>query len=294
MLGERDFALLATFAEHKILSTYQLHVLFFASIRRAQDCVLRLRESGLIHTFAWRSSASGARTSDRHFLSERGVSVVAAGLGCPRKALGWIPSTEAQAKARMPHLSGVNAFFCSLVEATLARPGYGLARWTPEHKLATPYGVIQPDGAGRLVHPGGSCEFVFEYDRRTENRAALERKLASYCRVIGGWRDGRFPSVLFAVVGEDREMALRRVLLDVLSERWEPDDAPSARPGFYATSVTRLRQDGHLGAVWTDLLAHHGEPRLRIADLAATEASVIELAECLGRRWRPRANEGAA
>ena len=291
MLGERDLALLAALAEHKILSTYQLYVLFFTSQRRAQDCVQRLRACGLIQTFTWRGATAGARSSDRHFLSERGASVVAASLGCSRKDLGWIPRSEEQAKTRMPHLSGVNAFFCSLVEATLASPGYGLATWRPEHRLATPYGVIQPDGAGRLLHPRGEIEYVFEYDRRTENRAALARKLAAYCRIIAGSAVGRFPNVVFAVVGEDREAALRSILLEALSEQWV---AAAAHPGFYAASVTRLRRAGPLGVVWTDLLGHPGEPRLRLEDLPSGEASDFDLAECLGRRWRTRSGEGAA
>ncbi|MGH2373263.1 MAG: recombinase family protein [bacterium] len=75
-----------------------------------------------------------------------------------------------QASKFMLHRTGVNRIFCDLCRLTLMRPGWGVETWRDEHKLRTPYGEVQPDSFGRLLHPGDAAEFYFEYDAGTEHR----------------------------------------------------------------------------------------------------------------------------
>jgi hypothetical protein len=59
-LVDRDRRLLALLAEHKVLTTNQIAAIEFASVRRAQDRLRRLRELGMV--FAFRESyLSGGR-----------------------------------------------------------------------------------------------------------------------------------------------------------------------------------------------------------------------------------------
>lgn len=290
VLGERELAVLVALAEHKILSTSQIELLFYDSPRRAQQMLFELRSHGLIHTFTWRGA--GTREADRHCLSGEGARYGARSLGVRVRDLGDLPKSEAHAKRLMPHRSGVNAFFCGLVVATLGRPGYGLQCWTDEHKLRTPYGEVQPDGFGRLLHPGGANEFYFEYDLSTEHRAALRTKFLNYLRVASHWEDPDgepFPSVLFVVPGEDRELDLLRTLLKAVGG-WDAAQAQTARLPFYCSTVTRVRS-GPLGPVWRDMLQRPAK-RLRLDEVAAIDGSGFDLSECLGRRWRRTGADG--
>lgn len=288
--GAREFAVLVALAEHKILATSQIAVLLFRSERSTQRILGVLRSAGSIESFAWRETA---READRHFLTPPGAQLVASHLGCRVAALGAMPRDEDHARALMPHRSGVNAFFCGLVEQTLGRPGYGLETWTDEHKVRTPYGEVQPDGFGRLLHAGGATEFYFEYDRSTENRASLLTKFTSYLRIASTWQsidDRPFPSVLFVVTKDDRELALLKALL-AATGRWNPTRATSGRLPLYCSTVARLKSKGHLGAVWRDMLA--SSARLRLDELATIDGSAYDLSACLGRRWQKPGEAGA-
>lgn len=170
VLDELDIALLVALAEHKILSTYQLMVLFFDSLRTAQKRIKELKDRGLINTFAWRNRRT-QRDSDRHFLSQAGAKLVCEHQGLTRAQLGWIPKNQQDARKRFWHISGANAFFCELIEATLNTTDVGVLAWRPEHQIRTNQAWIQPDGLGRLLHGGGISEFLFEFDRSTETAA---------------------------------------------------------------------------------------------------------------------------
>ncbi len=285
MLGERELALLVALAEHKILSTDQIAALFYDSVRRAQQILSELRSDELIETFRWRTRA---REPDRHYLTSRGATLTARPLGCRVAALGALPRSPAHARSLMPHRSGVNAFFCGLVAVTLERPGFGLAVWGDEHRVRTPYGEVQPDGFGRLLHPGGVTDFYFEYDLATEHRDALVGKFTNYLRVASHWEhpdDRPFPSVLFVVPGDDRELDLLRFLGRAI-QRWNPQRAATAHVPFYCSTVTRVRHKTPLGAVWRPMLQRPAT-RLRMDELPAVEdRSGYDLDECLGRRWR--------
>jgi len=281
-------AVLQAVAEHKILSTDQIEILFFGSDRSTQRALAELRDAGLIVTFEWQSSKR-TRDANRHFLSPAGARLVATWRRCRVADLGAMPADEAAAETLMPHRSGVNRFFCDLVRQTLKLPGYGVETWRDEHKLRTPYGEIQPDSLGRLLHPGGAVEFYFEYDRDTERIKPLIDKFVSYLRIASTWEspDGRpFPSVLFVVPKDDRELDLLRALLMAVEE-WDPTRASTARLPLYCTTVAWLAKGGQLGAVWRDMLVRR-PARVRLDELPSIDASPYHLDDCFGRRFANR------
>lgn len=288
---ELDLALLVCLAEHKILSTYQLMVLFFDSLRTAQKRIKDLRGAGLISTFSWRNRRT-QRDSDRHFLSAAGAAVACDYLSVTRAQLGWIPKGAEEARTRLWHLSGANAFFCELIEATLHTADVGLLTWRPEHQVRTKAAWIQPDGFGRLAHPGGISEFFFEFDRATENRGPLVAKFTRYLRVGASWPTGAtaFPSVLVLVPDEDREAALRSLLAEAATGA-EPEAAAIARR-FYSCNLDLLKRLGQLEEVWRPILEASSR-RVRITAVAPAEGLGQSpgqslggsLGQCLGRRW---------
>jgi hypothetical protein len=281
-LDERDMALLVALAEHKILSTYQLKILFFDSLRTAQKRMKELRDLHLLSAFSWRSRRTN-RESERHVLSARGAQLVCGNLGLQRTQLGWIPADAADAKKRLWHLSGANAFFCELIEATLHTDDFGLLNWRPEHQIRTKDGWIQPDGFGRLLHPGGISEFFFEFDRATENRTPLIAKFARYLRVGTSWVDSEsFPSVLVLVPDEDREATLRRLLAEATGTV-EPEQAViTAR--FYSSNLDPLKRLGHLDDVWRPILGG-GTSRAPMTGLPAVEPARQSQGQPVGRHF---------
>jgi len=120
-----------------------------------------------------------------------------------------VPDSSYRTNKLIAHRLGVNAFFCALAEASRAFRGQCLATWRPEHWVRTRTAEVKPDGFGRYLHPGGACEFYFEYDRATEARGALTRKLEGYLKLAAGWTREQeltgFPNVLVLVPEEGRE-----------------------------------------------------------------------------------------
>ncbi len=226
-LDERDHAILHALLKHKVLTTHQLYVLFFRSLRRCQHRLSALKNLELISSFEPRRDFGQGRSPDHHFLTELGVSVLAQRDGVPRGELPWVPDESYKDNRNLRHRMGVNAFFCALVEASRLNEGHCLERWVPERKVKTGAGEIQPDGFGRYLHPGGACEFYLEYDRATEGPAALSEKLRSYLRFSAGWGEGApFPNVLVVVPRHHREgdvaQAVHRAgrgLTEALSEK---------------------------------------------------------------------------
>jgi hypothetical protein len=210
-------------------------------------------------------------------------------LGVTRAQLGWIPTDAREARKRLWHISGANAFFCELIEATLDTTDVGLLTWRPEHQIRTAGSWIQPDGFGRLLHPAGVSEFFFEFDRATENRGPLVAKFTRYLRVASSWPKGPgvFPSVLVLVPDEDRETKLRELLAEAATS-FEPE-AAAITSRFYCTNLDLLKALGPLGEVWRPILS--STKRVVITALPAVEpqgpgvSQKRLLEQCLGRGW---------
>jgi len=276
-IDERDVAILRALLEHKILTTDQLFVLFFRSLRRCQHRLKDLTDLGLIGSFDPKRNFASGRLPDHRFLTELGVSLLAHRDNVRRGQLPWVPDETYADNKNLLHRIGVNAFFCALVEASRATEGHCLQRWAPERKVRTRAGEIQPDGFGRYLHPGGAVEFYLEYDRGTEGPAALTRKLRSYLRFLGGWGEGApFPNVLVVVPTHSREGDVGKGLAAAGGGPGKNADLP-----LFVTSEALLNARGVLGAVWA---AADGE-RVRLTELPTVDAAPYERGRCLGRSW---------
>jgi hypothetical protein len=199
--------------------------------------------------------------------------------GVPRDDLPWVPDQSYRDNRNLRHRMGVNAFFCSLAEASLGQGGHCLHRWRPEGKVHTRAGEIQPDGFGRYLHPGGACEFYLEYDRATESITALAQKLRGYLRFAAGWGEGvQFPNVLVLVPTERREAEIVRAWTGAKRRATK-----GVRVPMFVTSEQLLTVRGVLGPVW--LPPGSDEERLCLTELPATDASPYELDRCLGKYW---------
>jgi hypothetical protein len=279
LLDERDRAIFHALVEHKVLTTQQLHVLFFRSIRRCQHRLRELKDLDLLSSFRPAQDFGSGRSPEHHYLSALGVSVLAHRDGVPGGQLPWVPDESYRDNRNLRHRMGVNAFFCALVEASLRRDDHGLHRWRPERKVRTRAAEIQPDGFGRYLHTGGACEFYLEYDRATEGRTALREKLRSYRRFAAGWGEGAaFPNLLVVVPDEERESdVLRAADLAGRNKR-------KANPmSIFVANEDLFAKRGMLGPTWLGT-GSEGE-RLRLTELPASDASPYDLGTCLGRYW---------
>lgn len=276
-IDERDVAILRALLEHKILTTDQLSVLFFRSLRRCQQRLKDLTGLGLIGSIDPKRNFASGRLPDHRFLAELGVSLLAHRDRVPRGHLPWVPDETYADNKNLFHRIGVNAFFCALVKASRTTDGHCLQRWAPERKVRTRAGEIQPDGFGRYLHPGGAVEFYLEYDRGTEGPAALTRKLRSYLKFAAGWGEGApFPNVLVVVPTHSREGNVGEGLAAAGRGAGKNADLP-----LFVTSEELLKARGVLGAVWA---AADGE-RLRLTELPRVDAPLPDRGRCLGRSW---------
>jgi hypothetical protein len=278
-LDERDGAILHSLLEHKVLTTHQLRVLFFRSLRRCQHRLRELKELEIVSSFPPPQEFGKGRLPEHHFLTSLGRSVVAHLDGVPRDDLPWVPDETYRESKNLRHRMGVNAFFCSLAEASLSHDGHCLERWRPERKVRTRAGEIQPDGFGRYLHPGGACEFYLEYDRATEGITALAEKLRGYFRVAGGWGEGvQFPNVLVLVPTARREPEVARASTEAARASTKGATLP-----VFVTNEDLLAVLGVLGAVWHPV--GREQDRLDLTELPATDTGPYELGRCLGQYW---------
>jgi hypothetical protein len=278
-LDERDRAILQALVEYKVLSTNQVQILFFGSLRRCQHRLRELKDAGIIDSFHPPQDFGRGRSPEYHFLTDLGASVLAVCEGVPRGELPWVPDASYGENRNLAHRMGVNAFFCALVEASLPQQGHGLHRWRPERKVRTKAGEIQPDGFGRYLHPAGACQFYLEYDRATEGTTALTEKARGYLRFAAGWGEGAaFPNVLVLVPDRGRET-------DVV-EAWERANSGTRRRAsvpMFLTNEHLLAARGVLGPAW--LPADSEEERLCLTELPVTDGSPYDLRHALGRYW---------
>jgi hypothetical protein len=264
-LDERDIAIL----------------LFFRSLRRAQTKIHELRERELLHTLP---TIGRAKRPDRHHLTDLGARVAALHLGRGRADLG-MSRGDAGLWRGLPHRLGVNEFFSRLVLACDAKPGWGVHAWEDERQIHGGGKRVQSDAFGRLLHPGGTVEFLLEYDRGTEHFWAAVEKLGRYLAVTSAHPPTEptpFPNVLFLVGGQRREQMLSRAAT-VAVERWDLDRARSADVPLYVGNRALLRAEGHRGPVWRALTGP--EHRLRLSELPGPSECWWDLSECLRIRW---------
>jgi hypothetical protein len=243
-----------------------------------------LRDLGFIASFTPGRGFGEGRPSACFILTRLGLSEIAEAKGVRTSDLSWIPNHGYRTNLLLAHRLGVNAFFCSLAEASRGHEGHCLATWRPEHWVRTRAAEVKPDGFGRYLHPGGACEFYLEYDRGTEAFGALARKLEGYLRLATGWTEERdltgFPNLLIIVPEGVREgevdPALRHAIGIVQVRRSLATSFP-----LYVAGEEQLTELGVLGPAWRHLPTD-GD-RISLVALPVRPRDLYRTPRCLGR-----------
>jgi hypothetical protein len=243
-----------------------------------------LKDLGLVSSFSVGRGFGEGRAPACWYLTKPGLVEIADAKDVRTSDLPWVPDSSYRTSKMIAHRLGVNAFFCALAEASRGFQGHCLATWRPEHWVRTKAAEIKPDGFGRYLHPGGACEFYFEYDRATEARGALTRKLEGYLRLAAGWTREReltgFPNLLVLVPEEEREGEVATAYRSATTSLHVSGSLAMSFP-LYVGSEDWLTQLGVLGGVWKHVPTD-GE-RLALTELPARPRDLYRTTGCLGR-----------
>ena len=261
-LTERDRDILIRLFDVQVLTTDQLQLLFFSSLRRCQDRLLFLYRHRLINRFYPPSPFGSGKPQAHWLLDEAGAVLVAAIKRVDRKQLGWQRHDDWASHPQLAHRLESNRFVTDLIAATLPSERLGVTEWYSSRYAAKYLGgadFVRPDAMFILDVPAGSVLCVLEWDRGTETQRVLAGKLDHYRLLDTGSRgDGRPLNVLFVVPSYGRVKTLRRALADIepkleqrRQDRWQPS-RDAAWP-LLAATVGDLRERGPLGRVWESI-----------------------------------------
>lgn len=285
-IDERDHAILLSLLEHKILTTHQITSLCFRSLRRCQHRMRELKNLGLVSSFSVGRGFGEGRAPACWYLTKPGLVEIADAKDVRTSDLPWVPDSSYRTNKLIAHRLGVNAFFCALAEASRGLQDHCLATWRPEHWVRTKAVEIKPDGFGRYLHPGGACEFYLEYDRATEARGALTRKLEGYLKLAAGWTKEweltGFPNLLVLVPEEEREGEVATAFRSASMSLQARSSLAGSFP-LYVANEDRLTELGVVGPTWK-LVPTDGE-RLSLTELPARPRDLYRAARCLGRHF---------
>jgi hypothetical protein len=278
-LTDRDRQILRLIRWHRVLTTNQVHLMFFTDRNTAQHRMTRLYQLRLVERF--RPPHAG-RDGEYHYVLDQLGAYVVAVMATPdldREIKVRWRTDQALAIAtsqRLAHTVGANDVFVRLVAAARHNPDAELATWWGERYCKAILGeVVRPDGVGVWREGGSTVTFCLEYDRSSEPLGRLSEKAADYARLERAWG---VPFWLLVVVpGPRRERSVTAAL---------------SGHGLAVATTTQPDACRPEGAVWAPLDAEG--VRLRLAELAGwprPAASTARLGECA--RY-VRADESAA
>jgi hypothetical protein len=280
---ERDREIAWILYRQKILTTDQLRLLFFSSLRRCQDRLLWLHRHRVIDRFYPAGPFSLGKPQAHWLLDEVGAYLVAARLGIERKRLAWDRQQNFQKHAQLAHRLECNAFVCGVIAATLSVDYVWVSAWelgweAIKRRWPMPcYESAHPDASFTLSTPYGFVAIALEWDRATEPMATLLSKIKRYDATLESAHAQRMTNVCFVVPSERRAEAL------LAEGRQQAKHVPEAR--FWVTTTARLRPNGPLGEVWR-CLDHedrlYGMTEFEFLDAAQTTPRE----QALGRRWQ--------
>jgi hypothetical protein len=252
-LTDRDRHILRLLRWHRVLTTSQIHVMFFGDRNTAQHRMARLHELRLVERF--RPLRTGRDGEYHYVLDVAGAYVVA--VMANRNPNRDIPmrwrtdqALSISTSQRLAHAVGANNLFVRLVAAARQRPDAELATWWGERyckeRLA---GIVYPDGVGVWREGGATVVFCLEYDRGTEQLGRLAKKACDYARLeeASGWAFW----VLVVAPGPRREAGVRGAL---------------SGHGLAAATTTQPLALRPTDAIWAPLGADGA--RVRLAELA--------------------------
>ncbi|WP_412538731.1 replication-relaxation family protein [Longispora sp. K20-0274] len=187
LIAPRDQLLLDLLAEHHVLSTRQIAVLVYPSLRRARDRLAVLHRAEVLSRHAW-TRATGGITEYLYSLGPLGARLrpnVSFGFDrrrrvSPRDHLEHM--TRLVSGPTLAHTVGANQFFVDLSARARTLAGCALTRWWSERHATFVFGRsgIHPDGHGVWRCGGKTVGFFLEHDNGTENHARVVSKFAAY------------------------------------------------------------------------------------------------------------------
>lgn len=249
-LTPRDRLLIDLLGRHSVLTIDQIHLLYFRSLRTTRYRIATLLEYGVLSRF--RALVRPGSQAFRYTLGFAGALLHAAAIDQPLpRPPAWNERlTRLAASPKLPHLLGVNDFFCRILATARDSGDVDLTEWRSEAETGEiTGGMVRPDAAATVNIRGGSCAFWFEHDTGTETLARLVTKVDRYCNHLAG--SGR--AICFELPSAAREANFHAAL------------AGQRRPLLIATTVTSRAADP-TGSVWR----RPGQPGLwRLTDLAA-------------------------
>src|SRR5690349_10980451 len=214
----RDRDLLALLDEHQVLTTDQVHRLYYRAVRTCQIRLRALFALGLLDRFRFARLYGGSEPW-HWVLGLHGARFMAGATGRPA------PTVRAHreqvirltARARLPHLLATNEFFVRLACTARIDQRVRLDRWWSERTATARFMRIRPDGHGLWTAHGRMVGWFLETDMGTEPLTRIIGKLEAYERLAAS--GGPTYPVLFWLPGADREshlqQALRRVMPDI-------------------------------------------------------------------------------
>jgi predicted transcriptional regulator len=278
-LTDRDKEILCLLRWHRVLTTSQVHAMFFVDRNTAQHRMTRLYQLRLVERF---KPLRLGRTGEYHYVLDRlGAYVVAAMAKDDLDAEVNVRWRTDQALAiatsqRLDHTVGANDVFVRLTAAARQTQGADLVTWWGERYCKEVIGdVVRPDGLGVWREADAKVTFCLEYDRGTETIGRLAAKAGDYARLEEAWG---VPFWLLVVVpGPRREAGARAAL---------------GGCGLVVATTTQPGARTPADAVWAPLDADCC--RLRLAGLAARPrpaASTARLARATRYRETGRWSE---
>jgi hypothetical protein len=287
-LTERDREIADVLFEQQVLTTDQLELLFFSSRRRAQDRLLFLYRHRVVDRF-YPPAPFGLGKAQAHWLlDEAGAILVAARLGVERKKLGWQRRDDWGSHPQLAHRLETNRFVTDLIAATLPNPTLGVTWWAGPARAARRLDIHphvptpRPDGAFKLACAAGSIECHLEWDRATESKQQLRRKLRAHMQVCEVWGYSEWPLLNLLLVVPT--VARLVVLEEVVAELREDTTCPFFTAwDVYAATAEDLAQQGPLAHVWWPLTDRG--PARALTELRPS-GDPTDPADALGRRWR--------
>lgn len=244
-LTDRDRRIILALDEHRVLTTGQIHRLWFTSLRHTQRRLATLQSLGVLTGIRPRAEQGSAPT--HWILGSAGVTLIAAHYDEPvRKAvLRRERALHAVLGPHREHTVGTNEFFVRLHTA----PGHLSAWWSSTCCARTWGDMIQPDGYGRYKDENRAVGLWLEYDRGTETVAQVAGKIGGYVEAVRTIR-GTPPWVCITVPGPRRERGIQEAL---------------GTPDIAIATAVHHESASPADAIWQPV----GTPeRLRLIDLA--------------------------
>jgi len=279
-LTDRDREILRLLRWHRVLTTSQVHVMFFSDRNTAQHRMTRLHDLRLVERF--RPQRCGRDGEYHYVLDVLGAYVVAVmATRDPDREIKMRWRTDQAlsiaTSQRLAHTVGANDLFVRLMAAARQRPDAELVTWWGERyckeRLA---GIVYPDGVGVWREGGATVVFCLEYDRGTEQLGRLAKKAADYARLeeASGWAFW----VLVVVPGSRREAGVGGAL---------------SGHGLAVATTTKARALRPTDAIWAPLGADG--TRVRLVDLAGLPRPAESLARLArAARYRQDRDEEAS